>query len=82
METDIVRGGAPVSPGASFQRVNRALRAKQKALRVARDRWRSDLGTYYLVDFNQNTIVETHVDLELLARKLGVLRAWETLTEN
>jgi len=82
MRTVILRSEAPVSPGSLFQRVNRALKAKQKSLRVARDRWRSDLGTYYIVDFNQNTIVKTHVDLEVLARELGVLHAWERLTEN
>jgi hypothetical protein len=75
-------GGVPVSMGGVVQRINRALKAKQKALRVARDRWRSDLGTYYIVDYNQNTIVETHVDLEVLARELGALHAWERLTEN
>jgi len=68
--------------GGVVQRINRVLRAKQKALRVARNRWRSDLGDYYIVDFSQNTIVETHVDLEVLARELGVLHAWERLTEN
>ncbi len=71
--------GVPVSFQAVFQRINRRLAGAQQALRITRsDRWRSDLGEYYIVDFNRHTIVATHVYPEALARELGVLQPWES----
>jgi hypothetical protein len=40
-------------------------------------RWDSDLGEYYLVDLNRNSILEGHVDLTSMAKKLGVLAEYE-----
>lgn len=37
----------------------------------------SDLGNYYIVNENLNTITAQHVILEPLARELGVLADWE-----
>jgi hypothetical protein len=34
-------------------------------------------GDFYVVNFKHGGIVQTHVDVEDLARKLGVLKPWE-----
>jgi hypothetical protein len=81
MRADVVRGGVPVSLGATIQRINRILAREQRALRITRDRWRDDLGDFYILDRSQNSVVQTHVDLEVLAREMGLLRPWEKLTD-
>jgi len=71
----------PVSPRALLQRINRALRSNLRGVRKARgDRW-PELGEYYLMDFNRNTILRMKVDLEQLGRELEVLQPFEQLEE-
>ncbi len=65
----------PVSPRALTQRIDRALRPER--LKAARGRQREELGNYYVVD--QTSVIQKHVDLEVLARTLELLRPWETL---
>jgi hypothetical protein len=68
----------PVSRAALMGRINRKLAAEMQKLKVPRsDRWRSDLGDYYIVDEHRNTIEAAHVDPVALARELGVLKPWE-----
>ncbi|MCC6807838.1 MAG: hypothetical protein IT381_10460 [Deltaproteobacteria bacterium] len=38
-----------------------------------------DLGEFYIVDHENNFVVDRHVDIEEEARELGVLRDWEAL---
>jgi hypothetical protein len=63
---------------AVIQRVNRKLRADDERLCKARsNRWRPELGDYFIMNFNRNWIAGTHINPELFARELGVLEAWE-----
>jgi hypothetical protein len=72
----------PVSPGALVRRINRALADQGERLKTTRgDRWRGDLGDYYVVDLNLNAIVGQHVDLEEFGRELKVLAPGERLAE-
>jgi hypothetical protein len=69
----------PVTAGAVLTRLRRPLLAKGKYLRVASSRRqrRWGLGRYYML--GTKGIVEKDVDIEKLARKLGLLAPWETL---
>jgi hypothetical protein len=60
-------------------RLRRALQAQAKHLRVVTSQAQkaSGLGRYYIVD--ANGVVDPDVDLEKLARELGVMQSWETL---
>ncbi len=79
----------PVTARALVQRINRKLRGVDQLLRKTRydheagvngseSRAWQDLGDYYVVDL-AGPIVEDHVDLEALGRKLGVLEPWEAI---
>lgn len=72
-----------VSPLKLVRRVNKKL-APQRRLRTCRrgTRWWSELGDFHLVNVPYNVIIERHVDLEELARKLGVLKDWETVADH
>ena len=69
----------PVSERALVARINRALAKQRQALRRCREDARgfNDLGAYYLLD--GNTVIDTHVNIETLGRKLNVLGVGETL---
>jgi len=76
----------PVSERALVQRVNRKLKADDKKLHTARDyrdgarRYENtNMGRYYIINLNSNSVAELHADLEWWGRKLGVLRDWEEL---
>lgn len=62
-------------------RVSRVLAKQDRILRKCKPTAHAfhELGEYYLVDLNRNVIVQKHVDLEALARKLGALHAYEVL---
>jgi hypothetical protein len=70
---------ASVSSRAVEQRLNRALKRKGLQLRKTRGERNPQLGQYFLVDPAGNSIFDTHIDLEGLARKLEVLHGWEKL---
>lgn len=73
---------ASVGRRALIQRINRALAKRGDLLKTTRsDKWRNELGDYYTVDLQQNTVVEKHVELESLGRKLKVLADYERLEE-
>jgi hypothetical protein len=70
----------PVSVRAVTQRINRKLAPGGRQLRKCRsERWRSELGNYYLLDIAHNAVMTRHVDLEALGRELGALEEWETV---
>ena len=72
----------PVSVRALIQRINRNLAKDQKQLKSTRgDRWRNELGDYYIIDENLNAVIEKHVTLEVLGRDLCCLSAWEAVSE-
>jgi hypothetical protein len=67
-----------VSKSALVRRINRKLVHEDEKLHACRgERWRSDLGDFYVKDFRSNFIVTKHVDPVDLAREIGVLRPWE-----
>jgi hypothetical protein len=78
-----------VSPRALLQRINRALAGDEEMVRKSRPRiiegqtyYDHNVGEYYRIDFNRNFLVEPHVDLESLGKKLGVMHEWEALKED
>jgi hypothetical protein len=75
-----------VSERALLQRTNRKLKAKDQRVCIARGFWAdgfyhedTNLGRFYTVDVHRNAVVDTHVDLEQLAREAGALKPWEEL---
>jgi hypothetical protein len=69
----------PVSMRALIARINRKLKADDEKLCATRERWRGNLGDYFIVSLTSNIITCRHVDVEELARDIGVLRACERL---
>ena len=67
---------------ALLERLQRALRRRGRFLRVAdskkQKRW--GLGHYYIV--GPKGVVDKDVNIEKLARQLGLLDPWETLENN
>jgi len=67
-------------------RINRKLRQKGRlgwVLKTSRSQHAEiDLGRYFIVDMERNFIEQHHVDVEKLARELGVLAPWERLVED
>jgi hypothetical protein len=70
----------PVSERALVARINRALAKQRTVLRRCRKDARGfDFhGAYYMLD-SYNTVIDTHVNIEALGRKLNVLGDRETL---
>jgi hypothetical protein len=70
----------PISHRALWQRVDRKLRQRDELLKAARsERGRQQLGDYFVISSKYGGIVQDHVDIETLARKLGVLKSWEAV---
>jgi len=63
-----------ISQRALIGRIERALRKQNQRLRV--DRRGGDI-RHIIIDTKKQTVIETDVDLEKLARKLDVLQPWE-----
>ena len=81
---DFAVGKAPVGARTVQQRINHKLAPDHKAIRSCRSDlpgWRN-LGDYYLLNFQQNHVIDTHVNLESMARELGVLAEWETVVDD
>jgi hypothetical protein len=86
---------AAVSLRALLQRVNRKLANEEELIRRTRPIYDvmggdtehlrpiydHNLGQFYRIDTRRNFVVETHVDLEAIARKLGAIAPWEQLEE-
>ena len=62
-------------------RVRRRLKAQGKNLRQcsATSSKRPEFGRYFVIDVATNSVLEKHIDLEALARKLGALRSSESV---
>jgi hypothetical protein len=71
----------PVSERALVARINRLLAKQGETLRRCRpdSKWFGELGAYYRLDINHNSIIGKNLDIEALGRELGVLDAWEEL---
>ena len=71
----------PVTEQALLDRINLRLQDRDQLLQKCYHLSRAcdALGNYYLVDFNQNLVIDTHVDLERFARELGCLKDWEEI---
>ena len=68
-----------ITKSALLRRVNRKLAHDQEKVIVSRidsDAYR-EFGRYYLQDTHANRVIGSHLDLEELARDLGVLGAAE-----
>lgn len=76
------RRGIPVPERALIQRINRVLRKDGRVLKVTRGgQTRQEIGQYSVFDFDRNAIRTLHVDIEELARELGVLRSFERVAD-
>ncbi len=72
----------PVTERAALQRINRKLKGDYRQVRKTRTaRDRGNLGEYFLLDTYRNFVVDTYVDLETMAKSLGVMGEWETVIE-
>ena len=77
-----------ISERALIQRINRKLKSDNQKLCTQRY-WRdgsnlyenSNLGRYYVIDVYRNYVVDHHVDIEDMGRKLGVFAPWEELAQ-
>lgn len=71
-----------VTPAAVFDRVNHALEKKGTTLVKCEHRCQAclALGDYYLMDSNQNTLIDTNVDLEKIAREEDCLAVDEEIS--
>lgn len=69
----------PITERTIRLRLRRVLQAQGKHLRVATHQKQRELGLgrYYVSD--ANGVIDPDVDLEQLARELGVMQSWETL---
>src|SRR6266699_4277173 len=70
----------PVTRRAVIARLNRKLAYENKILRGDRgaSAW-GQRGEFHVVDTKLNAVTARNVDVESLARKLGVLRDWEAM---
>jgi hypothetical protein len=72
----------PVGARALLARINRHLSARHRVLKKSRGHVAThELGSYYLVDIDQGSVVETDIALEPFARELGLMKDWEELDE-
>jgi len=68
----------PVSTRALMQRINRTLRVDEEMVKATRgEKAKTDLGDFYRLDLTHNAIIETHVDLEEMAKEYKVLQPFE-----
>jgi hypothetical protein len=62
------------------QRINRRLAPEGEVLKKLRgERYRQELGSYYVVNMDRNSVEQTDVDPVALAKELGVLADWEAV---
>lgn len=67
-----------VTTGALIKRVNRRLVKEGRKLLTTRGaRMIASVGSHYVIDVNRSFVVDKYVDVEELARQLGVLRPRE-----
>lgn len=72
----------PVTMRALTQRISRKLAQDDELLKKSVGaRLRQDVGEYYVLNVRLNAVTRMNVDPESFGRKLGVLRAWESVRE-
>jgi hypothetical protein len=78
---DTERMKVPVARRALIARIRRDLerRGEGQDLKVARAELRKTVGEYFVAQKGRRDLVEDHVNLEELGRRLGVLQTWEYL---
>lgn len=74
---------ATISRRALLARINRKLATEQKQMKQARQgtRLHQDVGDFYIVDLNRNTIDSMHCDLEGWGKELGAMAPYESLED-
>lgn len=73
----------PVSIRAVIQRINRKLAPVDEQLKTSRsERFRQELGDFYIVNLRLNAVTRMGVALEKLGRELDALKEWETIADN
>jgi hypothetical protein len=72
----------PVTELAVKRRLNRRLAGKGECLRKCSSNspWLSELGSYYIAEIDTNNVIQTDVDLEVLAREEGAMKSGEAIT--
>jgi hypothetical protein len=76
------RHTVPVTERALIQRINRKLLKDGEVMKIARGaRAASNLGRYYTIDINRNSLAHDHLDPEAMGRKLGVLAEYEHMVK-
>ena len=72
-----------ITERALAARLGRHLAKRNEVLRKCAPQTRGflDLGEYYIVNLKMNSIIDTDINLQALARDEGVLKAWEELGE-
>lgn len=71
-----------VTLNALIKRINRKLAHRDQQMKITRgERWRRDLGDYYVIDVRLNAIMDTHCQPEALAREIEVLGSRERVVE-
>lgn len=70
-----------VSERALMARINRKIKPDELQLKKCREdaRGYDYLGEFYTIDFSNNTVDDTHIDLTAYAKELGVLAGHEEL---
>jgi hypothetical protein len=71
-----------VTTRSLIQRINRALGPDQilKSNRRS-DRMSEELGVYYVLDIKQKIVIQRHVDLVQIAKRLNAIEPWEYLID-
>lgn len=71
-----------VTKQALVARIQRALKKDGQVLRASRSASEiSNLGDFYIIDLNTNTVNSSHHKLVTLANELGCLKPFEQLAE-
>jgi hypothetical protein len=79
----MVKRTIPITRRALVARLNRKLKADDQMIKFPRsERVKLDLGDAYVWDWRRNLALETFVDVEDMARELGVLHEWERLVDD
>jgi hypothetical protein len=73
----VKRSTIPITRRALLARLKRALAKEEQGLEMnRRDK------SFVTVDYRQEYILDTNIDIEMLGRKLGVLKPWEKLADD
>ena len=79
----IITGKVQITERALLGRINRKLKHENQQVKKCRadSRGHNYLGDFYVVGTFNNCIANTHVDLEVLGKDLGVMAEYERLED-